>query len=254
MNLLEVSGITVCYGNVDVICDVSFHVKKGSWLMVVGPNGAGKSTIIKAVSKGVPYTGEILFNGRNIDRIMQKEYARKVGVLSQSHTVGYGFTVEEAVRMGRYAHRKSTFSDAGKDDEEKVDYAIHTTGLECSKHKSVLELSGGELQRTFLAQVLAQDPELILLDEPVNHLDLVYQKLIMELMQDWTRKKDRTIVSVVHDLSLAKAYGTDALLMNEGRSVAFGEIDTILTENNLNLVYDMDVSAWNRSLLAQWQS
>ncbi len=253
MNLLEVSRLFVRYGGADAVSDVSFSVSEGSWLMIVGPNGAGKSTIVRAVSRGVPYKGQILLNGREIGGISPASFAKEVGVLCQTHTVGYGFTVEEAVRMGRYAHRRSAFSNAGADDEEKIEYAIETAGLLGLRNKSVLEISGGELQRTFLAQVLAQDPKLVLLDEPVNHLDLVYQKHVMEVLAGWMREKGRAIVSVVHDLTLAKAYGTDALLMNEGRMAAFGGIGSALNESNLKAVYGMDVSAWNRELLAQWK-
>ncbi|MGI6151978.1 MAG: ABC transporter ATP-binding protein [Christensenellales bacterium] len=253
MSLLEVSRLNVRYGGVPAVDDVSFSVLEGRWLMIVGPNGAGKSTIVKALSRGVPYTGRILLNGREIGGIAPADYAKAVGVLTQTHTVAYGFTVEEVVRMGRYAHRRNAFSCPEGDDEEKIAHAMAMTGLLDLKDKSVLEVSGGELQRVFLAQVLAQDPKLILLDEPVNHLDLVFQKRVLELLDGWMREKGRAIVSVVHDLSLAKAYGTDALLVNEGRAVAFGGIDSVLNEGNLKEVYGMDVSAWNRELLAQWQ-
>ncbi|MGI6192066.1 MAG: ABC transporter ATP-binding protein [Christensenellales bacterium] len=253
MNLLEVSRLFVNYDGVDAVSDVSFHVSEGSWLMIVGPNGAGKSTIVKAISRGVPYKGQIRLYDREIGSFSPSDYAREVGVLTQTHSVSYGFTVEEVVRMGRYAHRKSPLSNAKEADEEKVTQALEMAGLLELKDKSVLEISGGELQRTFLAQVLAQDPKIILLDEPVNHLDLLYQKRVLELLNGWMRQKGRAVISVVHDLSLAKAFGTDALLMSKGHAEAFGAIDTALHESKLNEVYGMDVSAWNRELLAKWQ-
>ena len=115
-----------------------------------------------------------------------------------------------------------------------------------------LTLSGGELQRTFLAQVLAQDPKLLLLDEPTNHLDLIYQKQIFALIGSWLREPGRAVVSVVHDLSLARSFGTDALLMDHGRQIAHGPAAQVLTPERLNAVYGMDVPAWMRSLYAQW--
>ena len=135
-----------------------------------------------------------------------------------------------------------------------MEEALERTGLTGLRRQSVLTLSGGELQRTFLAQVFAQSPKLLLLDEPTNHLDLVYQKQVFALIQEWLKTPGRAVVSVVHDLSLAKAYGTQALLLHHGREVAHGGVDAVMCPENLNAVYDMDVAAWMRGLLAQWQS
>lgn len=122
------------------------------------------------------------------------------------------------------------------------------------ENQSVLTLSGGELQRTFLAQLLAQNPQILLLDEPSNHLDLKYQKKVFELVGDWLAKDEsRAVVSVVHDLSLAKAYGSHAMLMNGGRAISQGGIDEVLTGENLDRAYDMDVHGWMRSMLGQWE-
>ena len=120
--------------------------------------------------------------------------------------------------------------------------------------RSALTLSGGELQRAFLAQVFAQDPKLLLLDEPTNHLDLVYQKQVFALIQDWLKKGHRAVVSVVHDLSLAKAYGSHALLLDRGRVLAFGTVKEVLTRENLARVYKMDVYEWMQRMLEQWEA
>ena len=120
-------------------------------------------------------------------------------------------------------------------------------------NKSVLALSGGELQRVFLAQVFAQDPKLLILDEPANHLDLIYQKQIFGIIKEWLCQEGRAVISVVHELSLAKAYGTHALLMDKGRIVSHGEINNVLTAENLETVYSMDVYAYMRQLLELWR-
>ena len=117
----------------------------------------------------------------------------------------------------------------------------------------MLNLSGGELQRTFLAQVFAQDPKLLLLDEPTNHLDLVYQKQVFGLIADWVKQPGRAVVSVVHDLSLARAFGSDALLMHKGKTVAQGHVDPVLAPANLDPVYGMDVYEWMSTMLSQWK-
>ena len=124
--------------------------------------------------------------------------------------------------------------------------------MTAQRRQSVLTLSGGELQRTFLAQAFAQDPKLLLLDEPTNHLDLLYQKQVFAILSDWLKTPGRAVVSVVHDLSLARAYGTKALLMDRGRAVAQGRAAEVLSKENLREVYQMDVHAWMRKMLSQW--
>ena len=250
--MLKAENITVRYGEHTVVDRLSFHLHEGQWLMLVGPNGAGKSTLIKAISQGVPYAGGFQLEGRDVRRMKASQLARKIGVLSQKNSVGYAYSVEEVVGLGRYAYTSSFLSvrdDGGKD---QVEHALELTGLTQLRHASVLTLSGGELQRTFLAQVFAQNPQILILDEPANHLDLIYQKHIFSLIQDWLHQPGRAVISVVHDLSLAKKYGTHAILMNQGKCAAQGKICEVLTPERLHDVYDMDVHQWMREMLEQW--
>lgn len=250
--MLEIDNLTVRYGERTVVDDVSFSVRPGQWLMVVGPNGAGKSTLINAVSQNTAFSGAVRLNGTDIRKIKQRDFARRVGVLTQNHYVGYSFTVEEIVRMGRYAYAPGLFAKESDDDRTLVDRALELTGIAGIRKQSVLTLSGGELQRTFLAQIFAQNPMLLILDEPTNHLDLVYQQQVFDLIKDWIREGPRAVMSVVHDLSLARVYGTDALLMDRGRSAAYGSIDEVLSPDHLRSVYSMDVYGWMRKMLSQW--
>ena len=251
--MLEVRGLTVRYGAFTIVDGLSFHVREGEWLMIVGPNGAGKSTVLGAVTQAVPYTGSVLLDGENVKKMKPAQRARKMGVLMQKNFAGYAFTVEEVVRLGRYAYAPGVLSGHGAEDTEAVEEALKRTGLTAQRGQSVLTLSGGELQRTFLAQVLAQRPRLLLLDEPTNHLDLVYQKQVFELVGEWLRTPGRAVVSVVHDLSLAKAFGTRALLLDHGKTAATGPVGEVLCPEKLNGVYNMDVSAWMRKMLGQWE-
>lgn len=251
--MLEVKGLTVHYGELTIVNDVSFSVKEGQWLMIAGPNGAGKSTVLNAVSGGAPYTGSVLLNNTDIRKRKPSELARELGVLAQSNSVSYSFTVEEVIRLGRYAYSRGMLSPRSADDETRINEAVRLTGLEPLLNQSVLTLSGGELRRTFLAQLFAQNPTLLMLDEPTNHLDLVYQKQVFALLSEWLKQSGRAIVSVVHDLSLAKAFGTHALLLDRGRVLAYGSADEVLTAENLASAYSMDVFGWMRSMLSQWQ-
>lgn len=252
--MLEVKDLTVAYGSRTVVDHLSFSVSEGQWLMIVGPNGAGKSTILNAITQGVDYTGTVLLQGADIRHQKPSLRARQVGVLAQNHHVGYDFTVEEIVRLGRYSHSAGPFSQRqdADEDEQSVESALTLTGMAPQRHQSVLTLSGGELQRTFLAQVFAQEPKLLLLDEPTNHLDLVYQKQVFALIRQWLKNPGRAVVSVVHDLSLAKAFGSDALLLHKGKQVAQGPVEQVLVSSRLDSVYGMDVCAWMRSMLSQW--
>ena len=251
--MLKAENITVRYGDLTILDHLSFHLQEGQWLMLVGPNGAGKSTTIEAISQGAPYTGSIQLEGKDIRRFKAAQLARKIGVLSQKNAVGYAYTVEEVVGLGRYAYTSSFLSARDDDGKNQVEQALERTGLTELRHASVLTLSGGELQRTFLAQVFAQNPQILILDEPANHLDLIYQKHIFSLIQNWLRQPGRAVISVVHDLSLAKKYGTHAVLMNHGKCTAQGKIDDVLTPERLYDAYDMDVCQWMREMLEQWK-
>ena len=186
--MLKAENITVRYGEHTVVDQLSFHLQEGQWLMLAGPNGAGKSTLIHAISQGAPYSGTIRLGGKNIRSYKPVQLAKKLGVLAQHNNVGYSYTVEEVVSLGRYAHSRGFFSAKDDAGEQRVENALKLTGLESLRNQSVLTLSGGELQRTFLAQVFAQDPQILILDEPANHLDLVYQKHIFSLIREWLKQ------------------------------------------------------------------
>lgn len=251
--MLKAERVTVCCDGQVIVDDLSLALEAGQWLMLVGPNGAGKSTLIRAIAQGVPYTGSITLDGRDIRAYKPAQLAQRIGVLSQQHSVGYAYSVEEVVSLGRYAHAAGFLSGGDAEGKARVEEALEMTGLAHLRRTSVLTLSGGELQRTFLAQVFAQNPQILILDEPANHLDLVYQKHIFSLIGEWLKTPGRAVMSVVHDLSLARRYGTHALLMDHGQSVAQGTIPETLTGENLQAVYGMDVFGWMREMYAQWQ-
>ena len=249
--MLKAEHVSVRYGDHAVVSDVSFHLEEGQWLMLAGPNGAGKSTLIETVSQGVPYAGRILLDGKDARTYRPAQLAKRIGVLAQRNAVGYAYTVEEVVGLGRYAHSGGLFG-AQDDGKDKVEQALEATGLTALRHASVLTLSGGELQRTFLAQVFAQDPQILILDEPANHLDLKYQQHIFSLIRSWLKTPGRAVLSVVHDLSLARKYGTHAMLMERGRCIAQGDMGSVMTRENLEAVYGMDVYGFMREMLGQW--
>ena len=251
--MLQGEHITVRYGSFTVVEDLSFDLKEGQWLMLAGPNGAGKSTLIETIAQGTPYTGSVRWQGQDIRTLKAASLAQKIGVLAQKNNVGYAYTVEEVVGLGRYAYKSGLFSNRDDDGKEAVEKALEITGLSGLRHASMLTLSGGEMQRVFLAQVFAQNPQVLILDEPANHLDLKYQQHIFSLIQEWLEQPGRAVLSVVHDLSLARRYGTHAILLDHGKTVSQGLIADVMTPENLKQVYGMDVYAWMQEMLSQWQ-
>lgn len=250
--MLSGKQITVRYGSRPVVNDLSFSLEPGQWMMLAGPNGAGKTTLIEAITQGVPYTGTFTWKGRDMRTIRPGEIARSIAVLSQQNTMNYAYSVEEVVGLGRYAHQRGLLGSGDTEGRKLVEQALAVTGLTELRRASMLTLSGGETQRVFLAQVFAQNPSLLILDEPANHLDLQYQQSIFDTIRRWLQQPGRAVLSVVHDLSLARRYGTHALLMKDGRAVSQGEISRVLNREDLRRVYDLDVYAWMRESAAFW--
>lgn len=239
--MLKVQELSIVYGNRVIVQDISFQLNQNNWKMLVGPNGSGKSSVVGAISGKVDYNGLITYKGENLKTMKAKEKARAIGILEQHQTPNYSFTVEEVVSLGRYPYKKSGLDPYTKEDLEKIQYALELTGLENLREKSILNISGGELQRTFLAQIFAQDPNILILDEPVNHLDLQYQETIFSSIKEWIKEGERTVLSIIHDLSIAKYYGDSAILLYDKRALEQGSIQEVFTKENLERAYNIDV-------------
>ena len=251
--MLRAEHIRVRYGEKTAVDGVSFRAEAGQWWTIAGPNGAGKTSLAAALTRGVKHDGKVFLHEREAESYKTGEYARKVGILSQINDVIYGFTVGEVVNMGRYAHRRGFLRGQDPEGEEKVSRALELTGLRDLRNRSLLTLSGGEIQRVFLAQVLAQDPELLILDEPANHLDLPFQRRFFDMVKEWLQTPGKAVITVMHDLALARKYGTHALLMSEGKCISGGEAEDVLTPENLEQAYGMDIYKWMRELLEEWK-
>ena len=250
--MLQVQNLSVTIQHKPIVQDVSFQASEGAWWMLLGPNGAGKTTLLQALACTQRYTGNVLLQGQNVASFSVRERAHRLGMLSQNSSVNAAFTVEQMVAMGRYSHRSGLFGAEEPDLPQRVEQALRMTGMTELREHSMLTLSGGERQRVFLSQVFCQDPQILLLDEPANHLDLVYQKQIFTLIDAWRRQPGKLVLSVVHDVNLARRFGTHALLMDAGRCVAADTIDQVLTDANMQQVWHMDVRSWHRELTAAW--
>jgi len=252
--MLKAENLTVRIENKHLLKDVSFEMKENETLMVIGPNGAGKTTLIKAIMQSVPHEGKAFLDGKDIATIPSRELAREIGVLTQNSSQQFSFTGYEVVCLGRYAHHKGLFSKLDALDEAKIAEAFRMTGTEHLRDRSITTLSGGELQRIFLAAVFAQDPKILILDEPTNHLDIQYQIGIFDTLREWVKGEGRSVIAVVHDLNIVYTYGAKALLLNRGEVCAYGGVEDVLNRENLKAVYEVDVAEWMQNLLRHWKS
>ena len=251
--ILEVKDLSCGYGGPDVIRNVSFSLHEGERLCVLGPNGCGKTTLLRAVAGLLPRRGQVLLQGADAAALPRRELARRVALMSQLSPVYFSYTVYETVMLGRYPHRKGGLLDRDSDaDRQAVRESLERVGLWPERDRPVTELSGGQLQRVFLARVFAQDPAVILLDEPTNHLDLKYQVELTESLRAWTARPGRCAVGVFHDISLALAFADTALVMCGGDVRYLGPA-AALDRELLNQVYDMDVAGYMRSALKRWE-
>ena len=253
MTMLKVENLTCGYDGAPVVKDLSFEVPAGGRLCILGPNGCGKTTLLRALAGLLPHEGKVTAEGRDLAAMDRRQLARTVALLSQISSVYFSYTVYETVLMGRYAHQTGgAFSGPGPEDRAIALECMERTGVADLRDRQVTELSGGQLQRVFLARTFAQQPRVILLDEPTNHLDLKYQVELVQELKAWAAGEGRCVVGVLHDVNLALDLADLFLLMEEGRARYFGpaaEFDPAA----LNRVYQMDVGGYMRRSLQRWE-
>ena len=251
--MLEVKNVCCGYNGINIVKQVSFNINRGENLCIVGPNGCGKSTLLKAISNLISFNGEIKLDGKNINALKRKELATKIALMTQISNIQFPYTIFETVALGRYAHLNSIFSRLSKKDEEVINESLKMVGLLDIKDKLISELSGGQLQRVFLARAFAQDPEVILLDEPTNHLDLRCQIEILDYLKSWAKEKNKIVIAVLHDLNLVQNYGDRVLMLNDGVIKGNGNTKEVLNSDDLEEVYGIDIKTFMVRTLEKWK-
>jgi iron complex transport system ATP-binding protein len=238
---IKLDRVTFSYSNGAVLRDVDLCVQKGEMVGLIGPNGAGKTTLIRLVS-GIldARQGDIQLHGVDTRRLKRSAIAREVAVVPQQFSVPFAYKVEEVVMLGRTPFMKS-WRDLSAEDRDVVVRTMDTVGISRLAKRCFSELSGGERQKVVLAMALAQEAELLLLDEPTAHLDISHQVEILELLADMNEKMHLTIMAAMHDLNLASAYFKRLVLLKGGAVIADGSPGQVLTSGTIGAAYSVAV-------------
>ncbi|MEM9465212.1 MAG: ABC transporter ATP-binding protein [Actinomycetota bacterium] len=239
-NRLVAEHVSLAYEDLAVIDDLDLAVPDGQITVIVGPNACGKSTLLRALARLLkPRNGSVLLDGELIESLPTREVARRLGLLPQSPIAPEGILVVDLVARGRTPHQ-SLFQQWSDEDEQAVHAALEATGTLELADRSVDELSGGQRQRVWIAMALAQETELLLLDEPTTFLDITHQVDVLNLVHRLNRDRGRTVVVVLHDLNLACRYAHHIVAMRSGRIVASGPPAEIVTAELVEEVFGLE--------------
>jgi len=238
---MRIEGLSFGYDMKRVLEQIDMSIRKGSFFCLVGPNGSGKSTLLKLITAALkPDKGAVYLEGRNIGHMKNREMAKLVSFVPQNTALEFDFKVMDVVLMGRYPYVNKLRGET-REDIETAEKAMQYTNTEHLRDRSFMELSGGERQRVILAQALAQDPEILILDEPVSHLDLQHQVEILNLIKKMCVDRKLTAVTVLHDLNMASAYGDYIVMLKDGKIRVQGTPFETLTARNIKEIFNTDV-------------
>ncbi|USB34992.1 ABC transporter ATP-binding protein [Paenibacillus sp. YPG26] len=239
--MIELRGITKRIGHKTVLRDLNLKVEQGQFLGVIGPNGSGKTTLLHTIS-GVEHieSGEIDIDGKPVGSYRRRELARKLAVLQQDGIPSLAYPVKDVIEMGRFPFLDWLGRDLSSDAGQIIDRIMMKLDLDSLADQPVDELSGGQRQRVALGKVMAQQPRVLLLDEPTTYLDIRYQLQFMELVSEWQKDEDLTVVAVMHDLNLASMYCDRLVALQEGSIAAEGTPQDILTPDTLKRVFEVE--------------
>ncbi|MGM8213200.1 iron ABC transporter ATP-binding protein [Virgibacillus sp. W0430] len=241
--MIQIRTLSKFYGKKSVVKDVTVNIHRGKITSFIGPNGAGKSTLLSMVSRLIEAdTGEVLVDNKQAKDFKSNDFSRRVSILKQSNFMNVRLTVRELVGFGRFPYSKGRLNE---DDEQMIDKAIDYMGLNDLQTNYLDELSGGQRQRAFVAMVIAQDTEYILLDEPLNNLDMKHSVQIMKILRRLVDELGKTVVIVLHDINFASVYSDRIVALKDGKVVKDGPTSEIIQSDSLKEIYDMDIAIRN---------
>jgi len=233
--MIKVKNLSKKYNELEVVKGVDLVINKGKLTSIIGPNGAGKSTLLGLISRLIEKNeGSIFINEKRIEEWKDNDLAKTLAILKQDNNVNMRITIEELVAFGRFPYSNGRLT---KEDYEMIDKAIEYMGLEEMRTKYINELSGGQRQRAFIAMIIAQDTEYILLDEPLNSLDIKHAKELMKIIRELVDNLGKTIVMVLHDINFASYYSDYIIAMQDGEILQVGNTEDIISNETLDALY-----------------
>ncbi|UUH73621.1 ABC transporter ATP-binding protein [Bacillus altitudinis] len=240
MSAISTEGLSLGYGETMIIDELNVSIPKGEITVFIGSNGCGKSTLLRSLARLMkPMGGSVLLEGHSIAKLPTKEVAKQLAILPQGPEAPEGLTVHQLVKQGRYPYQ-NWLKQWSKQDEEAVNRALKSTKMEDLADRTVDSLSGGQRQRAWIAMTLAQETDIILLDEPTTYLDMTHQIEILDLLFDLNEKEQRTIVMVLHDLNLACRYAHHLVAIKDKSIYAEGRPETVINCDLVKNVFDMN--------------
>lgn len=236
--MLTTKNLTITINGRCILDDINLQFKQGKRTAIIGPNGCGKSTLLKAISGlNHNYHGTVLLDDTNIKNLSRKKIAQKMAILPQGSTTPTDLTVKELVAYGRFPYRSLFKSNNGKQDKAVIAECMRKTKIEHLADRLVATLSGGERQRTWIAMALAQQPKILLLDEPTTYLDIAHQLEVMQIIRELNQKEHMTIIMVLHDINHARMYADDVVIIKDTHVFTQGSPTEVLNVENLAKVF-----------------
>lgn len=237
--MIEIKNLDKAIQNKPILKNINVDIQKGRLTSLIGPNGAGKSTLLSAVSRLFEYEkGSIKIEGKAVGDYKSDDLAKKLSILKQTNHTDMNITIEQLVNFGRFPYSKGRMK---KEDYEQVEYALDLLQLQNIRHRNIKTLSGGQRQRAYIAMTIAQDTDYILLDEPLNNLDMKHSVQIMQTLRRLCKDLNKTIVIVLHDINFASCYSDDIIALKDGEIVKADTRDNVIQTEILKQLYEMDV-------------
>lgn len=240
---IQLNNICKKYGNQTIIDNITLTLEKGKIISFIGANGAGKSTLLNIMSRLLKAdSGEIYLDGTALNNLKSEDIAKKLSILKQNNYVGLKLTVAELVAFGRFPYSAGNLK---MEDKKIIDEAIEYLDLQKLRNHYINELSGGQKQRAFIAMILAQDTNYILLDEPLNNLDMKHSLQIMQVLHKLCIEKNKTIILVIHDINFASVYSDEIFALKNGRLIFSGRPEKLMNSETLNQIFDFNIPVYD---------
>ena len=241
--MFKINNVNKNYGFQKVLSEINLEIPQNKLTCIIGPNGAGKSTLLNAISRLIKVDkGDILINSKNLKDWDKKELSKTLSIMKQLNNINVRLTIADLVAFGRYPYSEDRLTE---NDYQKINEALEYTGLSSIKDKYIDELSGGQKQRTYIAMTLAQDTEYILLDEPLNNLDIKHILEVMHLLKKLVEEQSKTIILVDHDINIASTFADYIIAMKNGEIIESGLTEDIINNEILYKIYEINFQIEN---------